>query len=208
MRSNRTIALLAVGVLLATAGCTQLVTGDASFSANESSVDGADEYGYELNRTEWQNVTRTIEAGGESRNITVNNRVQLYLNRTGDGTPEGAFAVVTSPQVRIAGQAVNPVANWSNEEILQEFGSEFDSYGSIEELEERDTETMTILDTETEVSTYNATVESDDGETREVAVSATNVQHEEDVVIAIGVHDVGDEANADAIEELLRNLEH
>lgn len=208
MRSNRTIALLAVGVLLATAGCTQLVTGDASFSANESSVDGADEYGYELNRTEWQNVTRTIEAGGESRNITVNNRVQLYLNRTGDGTPEGAFAVVTSPQVRIAGQAVNPVANWSNEEILQEFGSEFDSYGSIEELEERDTETMTILDTETEVSTYNATVESDDGETREVVVSATNVQHEEDVVIAIGVHDVGDGANADAIEELLRNLEH
>lgn len=208
MRSNRTLAILAVGVLLATAGCTQLVTGDAEFSASESSVDDAEEYGYELNRTQWQNITRNVDAGGQERNITVNNRIQLYLNQTGDDRPEGAFAVITSPQVQIAGQAMNPVANWSNEQIIEEFGGEFDSYGSIEDLEERDTETMTVLETETDVTTFDATVEDDNGETREVVVTVTSVQDEGDVVIAVGVHDEGDEANAEAIEELIVNLEH
>lgn len=208
MRSNRTLAILAVGVLLATAGCTQLVTGDASFSAGESSVGDAEEQGYELNRTEWQNISRTIEAGGEEREITVNNRVQLYLNRTDDGTPAGAFAVITSPQIQVAGQAMNPAGDWSNEQILEEFGGEFDSYGSIEDLEERDTETMTVLDTETEVSTFDATVEGDEGETREVVVHVTKVQHDGDFIITVGVHDDGDEANAEAIRELIQNLEH
>jgi hypothetical protein len=194
--------------LLATAGCTQLATGDASFSAGESSVDGAEEYGYELNRTEWQNITRNVEAGGQEREITVNNRIQLYLNQSGDGTPEGAFAVVTSPQIQVAGQAMNPVGDWDNEQILEEFGSEFDSYGSIEDLEERDTETMTILDTETEVTTFEATVSDDSGETRTAVVRVTSVQHDGDIVIAVGVHDVGDEANAEDIQELFVNLEH
>jgi len=208
MVSNRTLAILAVGVLLATAGCTQLATGDAEFSASESSVEGAEEQGYELNRTEWQNVSRTIEAGGEEREITVNNRVQLYLNQSDEGAPDGAFAVITSPQVQVAGQAMNPASDWSHEEILEEFGGEFDSYGEIQNLSERDTETMTVLDTETEVSTFDATVESDDGETEQVVVHVTKVQHDGDFVITVGVHDEGDEANEQAIEELIQNLEH
>jgi len=103
---------------------------------------------------------------------------------------------------------MNPVGEWDNERILAEFGGEFDSYGSIEDLEERDTETMTVLDTETEVSTFEATVQDDDGETRQVVVHVTKVQHDGDFVITVGIHDEDDEANAEAIEDLIQDLEH
>ena len=52
MADRRAIAALAVGVLLTTAGCTQLVSGDASFEASESGVEGYEDSGFELNTTE------------------------------------------------------------------------------------------------------------------------------------------------------------
>jgi len=210
MDTNRVAALLVVGIMLAMAGCTQLVTGEqASFAASEAGVDDYEEKGFAHNTTEWQNITRTVEAAGQEREITVSNRVETYLNESGEGDeyPEAAFALVTSPQVQIAGQPMSPVSDWDNEDILEEFGGEFDEYGEIESLDEEDEETMEVLGTETEVTTFEATVENDDGEERQVILTVTKFQHEGDFIIAIGAHDVGDSANADAIEELYEDIE-
>ena len=200
MEKSRFIAVLGVALLVAMAGCTQLITSEeASFEANEGGVDGAEEAGFELDSSEYHNITRTVEAAGQEREITVSNYVETYLNKPDDNSSEAAFAVITSPQVKIAGQAVNPVGDWSHSKILEEFGGELDGYGTITDLEEEDTETMEILDTETDVTTFNATVESDDGSERPVTVTVTSVKHDDDYVIAVGAHDVGDTANEDAI---------
>lgn len=208
MDTNRTVAILAVGLLLATAGCTQLITGDAKFTASTGTVEEYEALGYEQDRTEWRNITETVEVGGQERDVTVANHVQVFLNRDENDDPVSGMALITSPEVEVATQAANPVGEWSNERVLEEFSGEFSEYGSIDNVEERDTTAGEFVGVETTYTTFEATAQSDEGESRNIIITVTKVQEGGDYVIGIGVHDRGDEQNAEAVEELFENVEH
>src|SRR6056297_742294 len=129
MRLRRTGSVLAVCLLLSVAGCTGLLLQEeTSFVASEANVSEADELAYSHNGTERQNVTRSVEAAGQERAVTVSNRAELFVNRTPDGSPGAAFVVVSSPQVKLAGEELNPVADWSQRDLLMEFSDEFAQY--------------------------------------------------------------------------------
>jgi len=211
MRLRRVGAVVAVGVLLTVAGCTQLLLEEeTAFVAAEANVTDAAEVGFTHNTSEWQNVSRSAEAAEQEREVTVSNWETAYLNRSADGTPEAAFVVVSSPQVRLAGQELNPVADWSQRDLLTEFSDQFDQFGNLSNVEERETRQMTMVGKEADVRVFNATVR-DDGETDDVVVSVAKVEHEGDYVVAIGVRGLNgaELATTDgATESLVRRVEH
>ncbi|WP_324662601.1 DUF6517 family protein [Haloarcula sediminis] len=212
MRLRRTGAVLAVCLFLSVAGCTGLALEEESdFVAGEANVTGADELAYTHNTTEWQNVTRSVEAAGQEREVTVSNRGELFVARTADGSPGATFAVVSSPQVRLAGQEMNPVAGWSQRDLLTEFSGQFDQYGNLTDVEERETRQVTMLGTEADMRVFNATMDGDDGEAHDVVVSVATVEHEGDYVVAVGIRGLNGadlSATSGDTEALVREVDH
>ena len=212
MRLRRTGSVLAVCLLLSVAGCTGLLLQEeTSFVASEANVSEANELAYSHNGTERQNVTRSVEAAGQERAVTVSNRAELFVNRTPDGSPGAAFVVVSSPQVKLAGEELNPVAEWTQRDLLSEFSSEFDQFGNLTDVEERETRQVPMLGTEADVRVYNATMDGEDGTSHDVVVSVAKVKHEGDYVVAIGIRGMnGAELSATGgdTEALVRRIEH
>ncbi|MDS0283102.1 DUF6517 family protein [Haloarcula onubensis] len=210
MRTKRTGAILALTLVVSVSGCLGLVLGGgATFVASEATVEDSEGVGYEHNETKWINETRTVEGGGQEREITVSSVANVYLNRTeGDDIPEGAFVTVSSPTVSVAGQAMNPVGDWDNERVVTEFSGELDDYGEISNVSERSSENKTVLGSETTVSTFDATIEREGNVSKQILIRAAKVEHDGDYVMAFAVYDTGDEANAADIDELFERIEH
>ena len=212
MRLRRTGAVLAVCVLLSVAGCTGLLLQEETrFVAGAASVSEPEELAYTHNTTERQNVTRSVEAAGQEREVTVSNHAELYVNRTADGSPGAAFAVISSPQVRLFGEEMNPVADWSQRDLLTEFSGEFDRYGNLTDVEERETRQLTMLGREADVRVFNATMVGDNETSHDVVVSVAKVEHGGDYVVAIGVRGMnGAELSATGgdTDALVRRVEH
>jgi len=211
MQLRRTGTVVAVCLLLSVAGCTGLVLEEESeFVAGGANVTAAAELGYTHNTTEWQNVTRSVAAAGQEREVTVSTRAELFVNRTGGGSHGATFVVVSSPQVQLAGQELNPVADWSQRDLLTEFSSEFDQYGNLTDVEERETRQVRTLGTEADVRVFNATMD-DGNRSHDVVVGVAKVKHEGDYVVAIGIRGLngGDLATTDGdTETLVRRVEH
>jgi hypothetical protein len=212
MRLRRTGAVVAVCLLLSVAGCTGLVLeAESDFVAGGANVTGADELGYTHNTTGWQNVTRSVEAAGQEREVTVSTRAELFVDRTHEGSPGAAFVVVSSPQVRLAGQEMNPVGDWSQRDLLAEFSDEFDQYGNLTDAEERETRQVTTLGEEADVRVFNATMAGENGTSHDVVVSVTKIKHGSDYVVAIGVRGMNGadiSATDGDSEALVRRVEH
>lgn len=120
--------------LLATGGCLGVVTGDRplAFESAPASVgdDGLSETGYELEDRQSPAVSREVSVAGQTREVTVTNHVARY-EKAIDLGPLGrqkaaVFALVTTPQVQVAGRAFNPVGEMSTQRILEEFQSRFE----------------------------------------------------------------------------------
>lgn len=212
MRLRRTGATLAVCLLLSVAGCTGLLLEEeTAFVASEANVSEADDLAYTHNATEWQNVTRSVEAAGQEREVTVSNRADVFVNRSADGSQAATVTVVSSPQVNVAGQELNPVAEWSQRDALEQFAGQFGPYENITDIEERETRQVQLLGKGADMRVFNATLERDTGTTNDVVVSVVKVKHEGDYVVAIAVRGIDDDeqgATASDTEALLRRVEH
>jgi len=214
MKLQRVGAVVAVALLVSVAGCAQLLTQEeTAFVANEANVTQADaeKAAYSHNATEWQNVTRSVEAAGQEREVTVSNRAEVFVNRSVDGSPAATVTVVSSPTVTVAGQELNPVAEWSQRDALGEFAGQFDPYDTITDIEERETREVRMLGTDADMRVFNATLERETGATDDVVVGVVTVEHEGDYVVAIAVRGIDDAeqgATAADTETLLTRIEH
>jgi len=209
MRARRTGALVVVGLLLSTAGCAQLLLQEETeFVAEGATLEEPERAGYTHNASEWQNVTRSVGAAGQEREVTVSNRAERYVSRTEDGTPGAAVTVVSSPGIRVAGEQLSPVADWSQRDLLLRFSEGFDPYGNVTAVEERETEEVRMLGTESNMRVFNATLERDDGESDDVVVSVVKVRHEGDFVVAIGVRGMHGADLAATNETLVQRVDH
>jgi hypothetical protein len=212
MRVRRAGAVVALAVLLTVAGCTQLLLEqETSYVAEEANVTNASAVGFTHNTSDWQNVSRSVEAADQEREVTVSNRETSYLNRSADGTPGAAFIVLSSPQVQLAGQELSPVAEWSQRDILNEFSGQFDQYGNLTEIEERETREVTVVGKEADLRVFNATMQTGEEENDDVVVTVAKVEDEGDYVIVIGIRGMNEAkpgATDGAIEAMVRKVEH
>jgi len=160
--SRRRALAAAGGVALAgLAGCTALdvATGEpAEFTAGTATVADAtlSESGYELNDVSDRTVAREFEVGGQTREVRVTNTIAEYdkaVELFGQRYQAAVFAAVTTPQVQVLGQALNPIAEMGTRERAELILSRYENVGDLERGSEY---TTTVLGTDAEVVVYTA----------------------------------------------------
>jgi hypothetical protein len=183
-------------------GCLGVLNGEGlSFEAAGARTEPTGGFTFAGSRT--HELSREI-AG---RSVQVTNRVASYektLSVPGVGEAKlGAFALVSSPAVEVAGREVNPIGEFDNARLIEEFASR---YGGVDAPKEVGRETLAMLDTDTEVSAYDATA-TYRGTEVDVVAYVTKVRHESDHVVALGVHPKRTDEEA-AIHSMIGSVSH
>lgn len=191
---RQTIATIVVLCLVLTAGCTSLVFGETiEFTASEATAsdDGLDETEFEYFDTEELVIDETVSAASIERTVIVTNWINTYekdLTVQGETEQAATFAVVSTPKAEVLGQSFNPVVDMSHDEILEEFedelGDDYDELGTIEPVDSRD---EVVLGESAAVTTFETSTEMD-GQTVDVYIHVTTVEHGDDYIIAVGGH--------------------
>lgn len=206
----------ALGALLClfvvTSGCIGVLTGSEPFVATASEVGVSQaalsetDFQHEGTQTAW--INRTVEAGGQEREVRIRNYVSIYqippsIGMDGSVT-FGVFSAFSTPQVSIAGQALNPVGGMSHQQLIEQVAGES---GDIRDVDQAGTRTLTVLGEDTEVTTFTAIAERS-GQEIPVYIEVTRVQDGEDYVVAVGVYPQESEDVGSQVETLLGAIEH
>lgn len=213
--SKRRIALV-VGLagLLAMSGCLGFITGSESlsFESDTVAVDSGtqDDTGYEEVRRESTTITKSYTVAGQTRNVTVTNHVAEYARKVKApvlGEQQAArFTVLATPQVTIAGQGpFNPVGDFSNRELAMRLQEQYETVKNVRFEENR---TRTMLGKETTVSKYRADAKTGSGQSVEVFLHITKVEHEDDFVIAVAVYPTALDSEEEQVDTMLSGIDH
>lgn len=206
-----TLGVLLFALLVATSGCVDLVMGNTpTFESSEANVsdEALEESGYQLSESDTQNVTRNVSAAGQERTVRVTNHVTQFnrsmsLGPLGD-QELGRFVVFTTPAVEMFGQTMSPVEDWSERRVLEEVATE---YAEIEDISHEDNRSMTILGEERSVEVFTGTT-TVGGNDVDVYIHVTKFRHEDDYVIALGVHPQQLPDEQDRLDLLFQGIEH
>lgn len=215
MKLGRRAVLAGAAVGMASmAGCMDLISGETvEFTASEAAVSdaGLDETEYAHLETEELTIDEQVEAGGIERQLVVTNWINTYekdLTVQGDVQQAATFAVVSTPSAELLGRSLNPIAQLSHEELLDEFqnelGDDYDGVDDIELVEERE---EIVLEQEELVSTFETTTEFE-GEEVEIYIHVATVTNDEDLIIAVGAHPAALGQERTNSYTLMREIEH
>lgn len=215
MELGRRAVLAGAAVGMASlAGCMDLISGDTiEFTASEASVsdEGLDETEYTHVDTEEMTIDEEVEAGGIERRLIVTNWINTYekdLTVQGEAEEAATFAVVSTPNAEILGQSLNPIAQLSHEDLLDEFQSELgDEYDGLDDMEKVDEREEVVLDDEVTVSTFETTAEFE-GEDIEIYIHLATVTSGDDLVIAVGAHPAALGQERTNSYTLMQEIEH
>ncbi|MEF8913817.1 DUF6517 family protein [Natronomonas sp.] len=200
-------ALLAGVPMALFAGCTSLVVdGEAEFEAQTATVseEARSEAGYEEVEVTESAVERELPAGRKVRVINVlaeySRTVDIGLGLSGE---LARFTAVATPEVDIAGQAMNPVADMDNDELAERVQQQYDNVQNVESVGDR---TTAVGDTETTVSKYDAEAQTN-GESVDINIHICRIQSEGDFIICAGVHprEIDEDSR---IDTLLAGIQH
>lgn len=209
-RSSALGALLALVVI--TSGCVGVLTGSEPFVATASEVGvgqaalSETDFQHENTQTAWLN--RTVDVAGQEREVRIRNYVSIYRIEPSismDGSVTfGLFSAFSTPQVSIAGQALNPVGQMSHQQLIERVAGQS---GEIRDVQRSGTRTLTVLGSDAEVTTFSA-VAIRQGREVPVFIDVTRVQDGEDYVIAVGVYPQESEDVPPQVETLFSGLDH
>lgn len=161
METRRAVLGTIAGAGIASlAGCA-LLQDTIEESAQPAGVgdDALASTGFEHRTTNEQVVERTVEAGGESRDIKLTNYVVQYGKAVESvGQDAATFQLFTTPGVTIAGNDVNPYKALGDDQLLRTV-IEQSSQGEAENVEQTGTETVTVLGEAVSFSQYEATTQ-------------------------------------------------
>ncbi|QIO24175.1 DUF6517 family protein [Haloarcula sp. JP-L23] len=211
MITRQTIAIAAVGLMMVTAGCG-FITGEEAltFSASPATVSdqAVSDAGYEEVSVTEQTVTRNFSAADQTRQVKVTNQLAQY-ERQVDLGPLGSkraavFVAFASPEVKVATETFNPIAEMSEREILQQFESEYESISVGDRIDNR---TVTVLGQSTAVEKFEGTATLA-GSQVEVYIHATKLKHEGDHIVAVAIHPQRLDGEEQNVITLLEGLEH
>lgn len=207
---RRTVLASLPGALLL-GGCTEILTQEqTTFEAERGVVaqPARSDAGYEeVNRTETES-----ERNFAGKTILVINKLTEYA-RTMDlplagGGQLGRFTVLASPEVTVAGEVLNPVADMDNDELAMTVQEQYDSIENVEKIDERNAD---LLGGTVTVGRYRADAETE-GESAEVHLhiakgESTRSDDGTDFVVCVGVNPSNVDER-DRIDRLLSGVEH
>lgn len=211
MQRRTVLASVPSAILLG--GCTDILTQRATeFEAERGIVTESarsDTRYSEVNRTQtraeqnYENIDRTI---------VVINKLTEYA-RTMDlplagGGQLGRFTVLSSPEVTVAGEALNPVADMDNDELANTVQEQYDSVGNVQKIDDRSAD---LLGETVTVSRYRADAETE-GESAEVHLhiakgDSTRSDDGTDFIVCVGVNPSNIDER-DRIDRLLSGVDH
>jgi hypothetical protein len=132
MNRRQLVGAAAVFALGGSAGCLGDILDDVTtYSASPAVVNetAADDAGYVYQGTE--EVVESERVAGEEIEATnyiseYTRTIELPLDVIDDGVDAGVFAVVTTPQVSVAGEEFNPISDMDNEELIEQIQTQYD----------------------------------------------------------------------------------
>jgi len=194
-------------------GCLEFITGDAAeFEASPCQVPQSvlDNTGYELDGVSDQEIERQFEAGGESRDVIVTNKLAEHSKSVSvaeadiEDANAAIFTGLTTPQVDVLGRNFNPVEDMSAEEIVNMVQEQYDLVAAPTQEEEM---TVTINGEQTTMTKFRADAQFE-GNPVELFLHITEaVELGSDFVVTVGGYPTllaGEEEN---IIEMAKSVE-
>lgn len=211
--TRRTLATVLLLGLVVSSGCVGFLSGEKALTfdaskatANEQTLSDT---GYEKDTVQDQTINRTVEAAGQSRNVSVTNWIARYDKQVDmgiAGEQEAAvFVALSTPQAKVLGKPFNPVGDMESRELLKKFQSKYDNIRNVREVNAQNT---TMLGTETEVTKYAATMRHQSGIEIDMYIHVTKVEHEDDYVIALALYPQRMDGETQNVFKLIETLEH
>jgi len=192
MNRRALLAGTAAAGVLSVSGCLSGVLG--TVTSLESTPAGVSEStlestGYDAVGIEEIVTEETVEAAGQSETISVTSHLSRYDKRVGiEGVaeqPTAIFAVLSTPQLAVAGETFNPVGEMSAREVVDLLA---DTYDNITGIESDNETTITILDQSTTKSRFTADANFL-GFPMELDVHVTEaVERDDDFLVSLGVY--------------------
>jgi hypothetical protein len=209
---RRVLATLAVAALVLTGGCVGFLAGEEplAFEAEPVAVtdDACSEAGYEEVGIESTEANQSFAVAGETRNVSVTNRVASYQRAVELGplgeAPFARFTVLATPGIEIAGQTLNPVGELSDRELALRLQSQYDS---IEDVRFAGNRSVEILGEPRTVSRFDATT-TIAGVEVDLELHVAKFRHGEDFLVAMGVYPARLDGERARVETMLRGIEH
>lgn len=200
--------------LLVSAGCIGVLTGQEPllFGANPVAVSPAaqDDAGYEEDRRATQEISRSVSAAGQTREVQVTNHIAEY-SRTVTVDPVGTaelarFVVVSTPAVDVLGRTFNPVGDMSNREIIELVQDEYQGLERVEPAGER---SVRVLGSSTTVSTFTGEARfTGVDQTVELTIHVTRTRDGGDFIVAIAIHPTLLPGETSRVDAMLRGIQH
>ena len=208
----RRVPLAILALMVLSSGCLGALVGNEplAFSASEAKIgdDALANSGYEHEETQKLELNRTVEAGGQSRQVEVTNWAALYtksIEIEGMGEQQAAaLAVFSTPEVNVLGQTFNPVGQMDNAELIERVVSQ---QGSVDDIQEVGTDEITMLGETVEVTKFSATIQMD-GQEVDGYVHIGQVTHDGDIVLVAGMYPQQLPDEEETILELMSAVEH
>ena len=207
---HRTLLTALVALVVVSAGCTGLITGETiEFESEPAAVGEAtlSSTGYDGGNVTAQTLTRNVSVQDQERTVRITNHVAQY---TRDGSVAGVevtdistFIVLSTPGAEMAGQTLNPAASWSNRRIVDQVAQRS---GNVEDIQFEENRTVQSLGESRELGVFSGTTRMS-GRAVDVRIHVANFEHEGDVLIAVGVHPTRIDEREN-IDELLGGIEH
>ncbi|UPM42471.1 DUF6517 family protein [Halocatena salina] len=208
--SKTTITLLLV-CLLATSGCLDVLTGEEPYSVESEPVDVSDDAlsstEYELARNESPTFNNSVSVADQERSVEATSHMREYERNTdlaGTEVSVTRFVVLSTPKAEIGGQSMNPIGDWSNNQLIEEL---LGTYEGVDTPEFDGNRTASVLGEERTVSTYTATAQVVEEVSVPVTIHVASFAHEDDYITVIAVHP-DDLEEQQRIDRLLEGLEH
>lgn len=210
MSSRQTVTVVTLVLAILLAGCTGTLL---SAEATPATIPTAahESLSYVHGNTTAVPLTYSVGVAGVSRNVTVTSWVSGYSRTTADNRT-AALLIVSTPNVEVAGESVNPFGRMADGVLVDRVVDAAASFGATDRLDNVSNlrrlaaSERTVLDTPTNVTTYAGSVDVDGTQTG-VLVHVLAVEHGDDVVVAIAVHPESMD-ETETIHRLVERIEH
>lgn len=219
MSVSRVASTVVLAVVLVLAGCTGTLF---AAEASPATIPPAayESVGYVHGNTTAVPLSYTVGTAGVSRNVTVTSQLSGY-SRTVADDEVSLLLVLSTPNVEVAGESVNPFARMADGVLLDRVlnatatlnvtgyvgdAGDVAAVADVGDLRRVDAVERTVLDTPTTVTTYAGTVEIE-GTRVAALVHVAVVEHGDDVVVAVAVHPESMNETA-RIHRLVEAIEH
>ena len=191
MNRRTYIAGAGTAALAGLAGCLG-VLGLDDHEANPVGVasDASSDTGYELNGVEELGIDEEFDLGLWTERVSVMNYVAEYDKRISIepliDERAATFVVLSTPQISVVGQQVNPVEDMETAELVELIADNYDDVGNVEHVEDDE---LPVMGTDVPVSTFtaDATFSGNQSVTVNLHVSEA-VETDDDLVVGIGVY--------------------